>query len=1008
MYYFANRVKSFSGCFLTVVLISLFSNCSNDVKNQPKSGPVEASDALATFQIADGFKMELVASEPLVTDPVDMEIDENGTMYVVEMHGYPLDKSGSGNIIILKDENGDGVFDKRIVFKEGLMLPTSILRWKKGLLVTDSPNLLYLEDTDGDGQANITDTVLHGFALTNPQHNMNSPMYGLDNWIYVAHETSVGTREYKEEFGDEGRDIIFYRDSNAVRLPKNANGRSIRVRPETKQLEMLSSNCQFGHTFDEWGRRFNCSNSNQGFQEVIANRYFERNPNMFVAQAVQNMSDHLDAAEVFPTTLHPDRQILTDAGVLTSACGLTTYMGNSFPEPYNKNVTFVAEPVSNLVHVDILRDSGASFVASRILQNKEFLSSTDSWSRPVNFYVGPDGALYMLDYYRKVIESPEWMSEEAIAAGGLYDGSDKGRIFRITAKDAKKADWTKGLNLGKASVQELVKTLGNENYWWRINAQRLLVDRADKSSIPMLTSLIGSGTPLAKLHAMWTLDGIGGITREIILAALKDANPRIRENAVQVAEKYFDKMPELTPALIALKDDEDNKVRFQTLLTLGFINSAESGEARNSILFRDIKDKWVQIAALSASSLNKTELLNRLAQDAGNKAAYSSLIERLTTMIGAAGSRNEIEELTRKAALSGNTTIIKGIADGFRSRKTPLTIGNDVQQLLVKTFFESSSPQHAEAILSLLKENKITDASLRNAATKKAAEMMKDSGVDYRMRAASIKFLELGNVAPYTDDLKKLIVPHEEPVVQMAALNTLSKVKGTVVSEYAIQQWPVLTPEVRSEAVNTFLDDSARIVLLIDALEQNKINTTNVSFGTSVQLMQNEDSVLRKRARNIFTRNEREREKVNKEYQASLDMPGNAAKGKQVFVQNCGICHQVRGKIGVAIGPDLGTVHNWIREDLLANILDPNMAIASGFDTWQAVLNNGETVQGVIAAETPAAITFRANNMQDKTVSRQDMKTLKALNTSLMPGGLEKNIDKQQMADLMAFLKSRD
>lgn len=1006
MYNFAKRVKRLSYFFLPALLICLFNSCSQDAKKEAKAGPVEAKDALATFQIADGFKMEMVASEPLITSPVDMEIDENGTMYVVEMHGYPLDKSGSGNIIILKDENGDGVMDKRVVFKEGLTLPTGLQRWKKGLLVTDPPNLLYLEDTDGDGKSNITDTVLNGFALTNPQHNLNNPMYGIDNWIYIAHQEAVGTREYKEEFGDEGSDIIFYHDSNGVRLPKNANGKSVRVRPDKKQLELLSSDCQFGHTFDEWGRRFSCNNSNQGYQEVIANRYFERNPNMFVSQVNQNMSDHQNAAEVFPTTIHPDRQILTDPGVLTSACGLTVYMGNAFPEPYNRNVTFVAEPVSNLVHVDILRDSGASFVASRILQNKEFISSTDAWSRPVNFYVGPDGALYMLDYYRRVIESPEWMSDEAIKAGNLYDGIDKGRIYRITAKDGKKADWLKGLNLGKASTEELVKSLSNENYWWRINAQRLLVDRADKTSVPLLVEAMHNGSPHAKLHAMWTLDGIEAITKENILDALKDSDPGVRENAVQVAEKYINKFAELTPALIALQNDADSKVRFQTLLTLGFVNSAQAGDARNAILLKDIKDKWVQIAALSASSLNKTELLNRLAS--ANKSEYSSLIERLTTMIGASGSKNEVEELTRKACLSGNTAIIQGVANGFRNRKTSLTLSGDVQKLLVNTFFESPNPQQSEAVLSLLRANKITDAALRSTSTKKAASVMKDSSVDYRKRAVAVKFLELGDVAPYTEDLKRLIVPHEEPVVQMAALNTLSKVKGTAVSEYAIQQWSVLTPEVRTEAVNTFLDDSARIVLLIDALEKNTINTASVTFPTSVELMQNRDSVLRNRARAIFTKNERERENVIKEYKASLDLSGDGAKGKQVFVQNCAICHQVRGKIGVAIGPDLGTVHNWIREDLLANILNPNMAIASGFDTWQAVLNNGETVQGIIAEETPAAITLRANNTQDKTISRQDIKTLKALNTSLMPAGLEKNIDKQQMADLMAFLRSRD
>jgi putative membrane-bound dehydrogenase-like protein len=985
----------------------LFLSCNNNKTNQPSSGPVEAKDALATFQVADGFQIEMVASEPLITDPVDMEIDENGTMYVVEMHGYPLDKSGSGNIIILKDEDGDGKMDKRVVFKEGLVLPTSILRWKKGLLVTDSPNLLYIEDTDGDGHANITDTILHGFALTNPQHNMNSPIYGLDNWIYVAHEGAVSTREYKLEFGDEGEEIIFYRDSNATRLPRNANGRSIRIRPETKQLEMLSSRCQFGHTFDEWGRRFNCNNSNQGYQEVIPLRYFDRNPKMFVADAVQSMSDHLDAAEVFPTTTHPDRQILTDAGVLTSACGLTQYMGNAFPEPYNSNVTFVAEPVSNLVHIDKLRDSGASFVASRVLQNKEFLSSTDAWSRPVNFYVGPDGALYVLDYYRKVIESPEWMSDEAIAAGGLYDGSDKGRIYRITARDGKKADWTKGLSLGKASVDELVKTLDNGNYWWRINAQRLLVDKNDQSARASLAQLLVNGSDLARVHALWTLDGLNAVESKNLIDALNSNNARVRENAIQVAEKYINKFPEVQQALIAKQNDPDAKVRFQLLLTLGFIDSPEAAAARENILFKDIKDKWVQVAALSASSLRVADLLNKILSKGSND-NYASLVERLTTMIGATGTAPEINSLIKRAVATNNTSLLKGLAQGFGRRKINASIGGAEQQLLIETYLKSTNPEQTNAIFNLLRENSISNATVKNASIQKAVSIMNDSSADFRTRAAAVKFLQLGDVEPYKENLKRLIVPSEEPVVQIAAINTLAKVKGTTVSEYTIQQWPVLTPEVRSEAVNTFLGDSARIVLLLNALETNKINTSSVEFGTSVELMQNEDSVLRGRARAIFTRNEKERERVSKEYAAALEMKGDAKSGKDVFVQNCAICHQVRGKIGISVGPDLGTVHNWIREDLLANILNPNMAIASGFDTWQAVLNNGETVQGVIVTETPSAITLRANNMQDKTIARSDLKSLKGLNTSLMPTGLEKNISKQQMANLMEFLRTSE
>jgi putative membrane-bound dehydrogenase-like protein len=1003
-----NCLKNKLTLFTCVFTLVVFSQCAGK-KDQQATGPVEAKDALSTFQVADGFHIEMIASEPLVTDPVDMEIDENGTMYVSEMHGYPLDKTGSGKIITLSDSDGDGKLDKRIVFKEGLVLPTSIMRWKRGLLVTDSPNLLYLEDTDGDGHANITDTILHGFALTNPQHNMNNPVYGLDNWVYIAHENAVGTREYKEEFGDQGRDIIFYRDSNIIRLPKNANGRSIRVRPERKQVEMLSSRCQFGHTFDEYGHYFGCNNSNQGYQEVIANRYFERNPNMFVSEAIHSMSDHLDAAEVFPTTLHPDRQILTDPGVLTSACGLTVYMGDAFPAPYNKNVTFVAEPVSNLVHVDILRDSGASFVASRILQRQEFLTSTDAWSRPVNFYVGPDGALYMLDYYRRVIESPEWMSDEAIKAGGLYDGSDKGRIYRITPENAKAADWMKGISLGKAPADELVNNLANSNYWWRINAQRLLVDKADKGSIGLLEKMLNNRSSLGRLHALWTLDGINGVQPAHIVNALKDTSAGVRENAIRVAEKYMDKNPELVKTLISMQDDNSAKVRFQLLLTLGFVNSPEAAQARNKILFNDIKDKWVQIAALSASSSQTGQLLNVVLQrNDRNEPAYASLVERLSTMIGAAGGAGEVMQLIRRGCSTGETSILQGLADGLDSRKTPLAIRNAEQQLLVKTFFETSSPQSGEAALALLKHNGISNADLKKSSIERAVKIMNDQGADFRKRALAIKFLQLDNVSPHEEQLKKLIVPKEEPLVQIAALNTLAKVKGTAVSQHLIQQWPVLTSEVRSEAINTFLNDSAREAMLIDALEKNTINTGTIPFGTSVHLMEIRDSALRNRARAIFTKNEKERKKVNQEYQAALDLKGDEARGRQIFQENCAICHQVRGKIGVAIGPDLGTVHNWIREDLLANILNPSLAIASGYDTWQAVLNDGQTVQGIIAAETPAAITFRNNGMQDKTVNRQDIKSLKALNASIMPNGFEKTINKQQMADLMSFLRSRN
>jgi putative membrane-bound dehydrogenase-like protein len=998
---------------ILMVVMAGFACNNNSTSNNKGNKGVEAKDALATYKVADGFKIEMIASEPLISDPVDMEIDEYGRMYVVEMHGYPLDKSGSGKIILLTDTDGDGNMDKRTVFKDGLVLPNSIMRWKKGVLVTDAPAVLYLEDTDGDGVADITDTMITGFALSNPQHNVNNPVYGLDNWIYIAHEGVVSTREYKKEFGDKGSEIYFANHPEANKLPDNANGRSIRMRPDKMLLEMSSSSCQFGQTFDQWGHLFGCNNSNQGYQEVIADRYFQRNHDLLISDATQNMSDHLNAAEVFPITTNPDRQLLTNVGVMTSACGLTDYMGDLFPAPYNKHVTFVAEPVSNLVHVDILKDSGASFTASRILQEKEFLSSTDSWARPVNFYVGPDGALYVLDYYRKVIESPEWMSEEAIKAGGLYDGYDKGRIFRITPTNTKKAEWTKGLKLGDASSEELVKYLANKNNWWRMNAQRLLVDRADKNAIPALVTMTTDASEDGRLHSLWTLEGMGELKSEQINKALKDSVAGIRENAIKLAELHLNADPALATSLLALQNDKDAKVRFQLLLTLGFVNTPQSSIARTKLLLDDINDKWVQIAALSASSSQTLDLL-KVVMDKfkADVPAYASLVERLTTMVGSAGRVEDIHQLLVTALTQASpgqpekkAAIIQGLAQGLKSRKISVELQKSDQQLLVNSFFQNPSADIRHASLELLKVNNISDVSRKDAAIREAASVMNDSVQPDSRRAEAIYFLALGDPGVYTEDLKKFINPKEEPPLQLAALYTLSRVKGTAVSEYSIQQWEVLTPEIREASINTFLSDSNRIALLIDALEKNKIKPSSIKFSTSVRLMDQSNENLRNRARVIFTKNERERVNVNKEYEKALQLDGDAAKGKQVYMTNCAICHQVRGKMGVAFGPDLGTVQNWIKEDVMANILNPNLSISSGFDMWNVQLNSGETEQGIIFTETPVAITLRNNGKMDRTINRQDIQSIRAMNASAMPTGLEKNIDKQQMADLLAFLR---
>jgi len=678
-----------------------------------------AQAALSTFTIEPGFKVELVAADPLISDPVDMEVDEYGRMYVVEMPGMPLDKSGKGRVMLLTDTNGDGKMDSSTVFADSLILPTGVMRWKKGVIVTDPPNVYYMEDTNNDGKADIKKTMLTGFDTSNLEANVNNPLYGLDNWIYLA-VLPVGKSSG-----------IHYAGDTSMVLPES----SVRFRPEQHKLESLSGKTQFGQTFDQWGNDLMVNNSNHIYQEVIAARYLDRNPDLVVSNATQTLADH---SEVFSTTKNPEYQMLTNIGVFTSACGLTAYLGGAFPDKYNSDVTFVCEPVSNLVHVDHLVPDGVTSKAKSMLAHKDFLTSTAPSCRPVNTYIGPDGALYVVDFYRQVIEGPEFMSEDVLKKVNLYNGTGKGRIYRISATDAAPPKWTSGLKLGDASDEELVNKLEDKNVWWRLNAQRLLVDRNSDKALPLLTKMAqNSKSSMGRLHALWTLEGMDKLTSDLIINALKDTVAGIRENAIKLAELHLDKDANLVPALLTLQDDADAKVRFQLLCTLGFINKPEANEVRQHLLFKEINDRWMQIAALSAASSQSVDLLNAvLAKYDPSVSAYGSLVQLLGGIIGKSQNTPVIEQFLQKAinnAKAEKSTweapLIEGIAQGLGNRTTqPANIGAE-RNLLVGASLENASNAVRRGALHVLQIIGLPEGAQAKAAMSKALQIAENESL---------------------------------------------------------------------------------------------------------------------------------------------------------------------------------------------------------------------------------------------------------------------------------------
>lgn len=994
--------------------IALMAACQQQSGPVTMDSPVPATEAVRTFQMEEGFKIELIAAEPLVADPVAMEIDENGNLYVVENHGYPLDDTKSSKVKLLRDTDGDGVMDKSTVFADTLMMPTGVLRWKKGILVTDAPHLLYMEDTDADGVADIIKPVLTGFALSNPQHNVNTPIFGLDNWIYIAHERALGSEVYKDKFGDRGDEIHFPDKPDAVRLPQNANGRNVRVRPDTYELEMLASTTQYGHSFDVWGNYFLVNNSNHLMHSIIPAEYLNRNPKLVVSNSRSSLPDHGNAAEVFPITKTPDRQLLTDVGVMTSACAVTAYAGGAFPEDYNTNTTFIAEPVSNIVHVDRLKPKGSTFVASRVHAEKEFLASTDMWARPVNLYIGPDGALYVVDYYREIIEHPEWLSDEVINSGKLYNGHDMGRIFRVSRTDAAPPTWTKDLNLEKASDEELVEKLADANIWWRRTAQRLLLDRKTRGAIPALEKMTqNEHSAPGRLHALWTLEGLGALKTERIEKALRDQEPGVRVNAIKLAELHLKESPGLVQTLIALQDDADPKVRFQLLCTLGFIDTAEAAQVRTKLLFQDVEDEFVQVAALSAPSSQTENLLKSVLERFDKKIpAYGTLVQSLAAMVAAGGDPRYSYTLLRKAtgsipedSVTWQVHILKGIARGFNSRSGLLSPAE--QDLLMKSFFEHPALTVRQASLQVLQAKRLPGGQAVAAAMNKARQIAVDDAVPERERALAVNFLALQNPVQDAPLLKNLILSDKPLPIRLAAIRTLNAIPDETITQFAMENWSDLDPAVQDAALNAFMEKESRIEILVDALESGKIQKTSVGWQRSIRLMTQRNIDIRNRARAFFT-NDAQIKKVIEDYQPALELKGDFGNGKLVYQKNCAICHQVKSENGIPFGPDLGTIQSWPASGIMANILDPNQSISHGFDLWNVVLENGESLQGVITDETPSSVTVRNANGQVNTIAREEIASQKALNMSAMPEGLEKQISHQEMADLLAFLRNEN
>ena len=499
-------------------------------------GPLEPAAALKSFRSSVGAIVELVAAEPLVTDPIAFDWSPDGRLFVVEMRDYPEDMDDPqpprGRVRVLLDDDQDGVYDRSEIFLDDLHYPTGVKVWRDGVLISGAPEIIWAKDTDGDQHADQTRVLFRGFGQGNQQHRINGLRWGIDNWLYLAN-------------GDSGGRIESFAGGDPVSL----SGRDLRIEPDSGRMEAVSGQTQYGRAHDDLGNWFGGNNSDPLWQYVLDDRYLSRNPHFAPPSVRRQVPEVPGPAPVFPASRTlPRFNDFDRADRFTSACGPVVVHESGFGTAGSID-SFVCEPVHNLVHREVLTADGVAFRSQRVAADREaeFLASTDNWFRPVLARIGPDGAIWIADMYRLVIEHPTWIPVHWQQQLDLRAGFDRGRIYRVMPRDRQVSDERRAFpRLDQLSTVELVKRLDHPNRWQRDMAQQLLLWQADRAAIEPLRELVHSAQlPVAKMQAMYVLAAFKAIDDDWLADIIRDAEPAVARHALVVAEPRLATSPRL-------------------------------------------------------------------------------------------------------------------------------------------------------------------------------------------------------------------------------------------------------------------------------------------------------------------------------------------------------------------------------------------------------------------------------------------------------------------------------
>ena len=974
--------------------------------------PVSPAESIEHMALPAGFEAKLFVAEPDIARPIAMAWDHRGRLWVAETQDYPNEKrppgQGRDQIKICEDTDGDGRADKFSVFAEKLSIPTSLAFARGGLLVTQAPQILFLKDNDGDDRADSVATLNEGWGVKDTHAGPSNLRYGFDNRIWGM----VGYSGFKGRSG--GEPLEFQRGF-------------FRFRPDGSDVEFLrgTDNNSWGVGFSEEGLSFGSTANNcASVFFPIPNRVYEsvRGWSPEVLKPITATNRYFPATEKV-------RQMDWHGGY-TAAAGHALYTARAYPEHYWNKTAFVTEPTGHLVNTFLLHPKGTDFAAT---SGWNLLGSDDEWTSPIAAEVGPDGQVWVIDWYNYIVQHNPTPQGFKTGKGNAYETPlrDKthGRIYRVVYRDAKPSAT---VALDPADRDQLIQTLASDNQFWRLTAQRLLVDRGGRDAVPGLVKLVADasvdaiGLNPGAIHALWSLHGLGAldgrdpVATEAAVGALRHRSAGVRRNAALV-------LPRDEPSRQALLDarslaDPDPQARLAAFLALAEMpatgpQGASAGGAVAQALVdgRADGDRWLADAATATAAKHDRAFLAALARmgktPGGPTLAVAARVAEHLVRGEATDFVNPLVVSLAAANPKIAAAIIGGIGKGWSDGKVVAL--DPAAEAALGRIFERAAPGDRGPLVGLAGRwgSKALEPQVGALVDDLLGEIRDDSKpVKARIEAARrlIAFRRSDDAAAMA--LVELATPRVAPELAVGLIEAAALGDAPGFGSALVVRLAAIAPEARPAAIRALLGRSGWTPSLLDGLERGDIRAADLSLDQAQALASHPDGSIASRAKAILAAGtglpNPDRQRVIDSLLPGVLKGGDAERGRLVYIQNCAKCHMHDGQ-GGKIGPDLSGMAAHPAEELLVHILDPSRSVEGNFAQYQVATTEGLVITGLLASSTQTALELVDAEGKRQTVLRSDIEELVESKKSLMPEGFETQVPPVGLADLLAFLGRR-